>query len=253
MNVLSGLCVLNTRTAEQGLILNQAIEAAGGQSIHLPALRIEKIDSWLQSLPALNDVSVAIFISSNAAHYFFRQINIRDWPTHIYVIAMGKGTASALGALGIHVNEIPSDADSEHLVELSILKNTHLGTTLIIKGEGGRTLIEETLIKRKINYINLAVYKRLLPSYSPQKIKAIWQENHIDIILFLSFEAMQNTFTLFGEEGYHWLCNKACVVISQRLANLAKQLGINNIIICSYDRLLTTLADFNQGRRNGRN
>ncbi len=242
---LRGRRILNTRPLDQGLALSQAIHDAGGLSIDLPALVIEPTSrEWLNDLPDLARVHHAIFISSNAVNYFFATLNAEQlvWPATIQTTAMGKATALALEKRKIRVDNIPSIADSDHLLQLNTLQQVQNQTILLVKGVGGRTEITNTLLTRDARLTSLEVYHRALPNKMPQHIYSLWQDNLVDIILFTSEQAIHNIFTLFGEEARGWLCKIPCVVISERLAIAASLLGMQTITVSRYDTILSALA-----------
>ncbi len=247
---MKGLRVLNTRPLSQGAILEKAIVTAGGLSINLPCITISATElSWLNSMPQLCHVEQAIFISANAVHYYFDALkqNHIDWPASIFVIAVGSATAAALAEQGIQVHCIPSTADSEHLIQLESLQHVKNKCVLLIKGVGGRSLIADTLLSRGANLTPLDVYLRDLPEVSKEYINSLWQNDAVDIILLTSEQAMKNLLGLFKEEGLSWLRNKPCLVISQRLADVAESLGIKTIITCPHDKILDALFRYNQG------
>lgn len=256
MNSLQGLRVLNTRPRTQGQALSHEIKEAGGTVLDCPTLDIEPTnDSWLTLLPHLAQATHAIFISANAVHCCFKILSQKKiiWPETIQVIAIGQATASALHHYRIDVKFIPPRADSEHLLALDSLQLIHGKTILLFKGEGGRTLIAEGLMQRGANLISLDVYRRTLPlNLNQQWIDSLWQNDSVDIILFTSQQSMQNLFTMLGRNARSWLCNKPCLVISNRLAFAASLLGIQTIIINSQEEtLLDTLSHFKQGLIHG--
>lgn len=242
---LQGLRVLNTRPLEQGLSLNQAIEQAGGHAIHCPALVIEASDqSWLSLQPVLTEVKQAIFISANAVNYYFTALTNRQviWPSTIQVIAVGQATAAALKKWGIQTVTTPEIADSEHLLALPSLQTISEEKILLIKGEGGRPLLEETLLSRGAELVVLAVYQRNPPLFAQDEIHSLWHNDAVDIILFTSQQAMQNIFALCSEDAQTWLCTKPCLVVSERLAKAASLLGIKTVIVSSPETIVKTLG-----------
>lgn len=254
MNSLKGLRVLNTRPHEQGKALSLAIEAANGISIECPALNIAPVDSdWFSSLPDLNKVEKAIFVSANAVDFCFRTLaqNQCQWPATIEVIAQGQATAKALSKYSIQLALIPEIADSEHLLQLEVMREVNKKNILLFKGRGGRTLIAETLYARGANLFIFEVYKRQLPNLNPKQLYSLWHNDAVDIILFTSQQAMQNIFILFGEDAHAWLCSKPCLVIGKRLAKEASLLGMQRIIVSTPEAILDTLYQFNQGLIHG--
>ncbi len=244
---LNGLRVLNTRPLEQGKVLTKAINAANGVSIELPALNIEPTsDIWLDDFLKLNNINQAIFISANAINYFYQKLKEHNLilPSTIKITAIGKASADALLKWNVHVDNLPKIANSLNLLQLSNLQEIKNQTILLIKGEGGLELIEAKLKERGANLISLALYKRSLPKISLQQIQSIWHDDKVDLILFTSQQAMQSIFTLFGIDGKDWLCNKPCLVISDRLADFAKKLGVKKVIVSPYDMVINTLEQY---------
>lgn len=244
---LHGLRVLNTRPQEQAQKLSQSIIAAGGISIECPALDIKPTsNNWIKSLPDLKHVNHAIFVSRNAVHYCFTRLNQCNinWSPSINVIAIGQGTAKALAAFKIQVNELPALPDSEHLLTLKTLQHLKNQIVLLFKGEGGRALIEEHLVKHQAKVFSIPVYKRGVPQVNEEFVRSIWHNDLVDIILFTSEQSIYNMFKMFGNEARNWLQDKPCLVLSERLAKTAALQGINKIIVSHPDRMIDTLFDF---------
>lgn len=253
-NPLQGLRVLNTRPEHQARALSRRIIQAGGQAVNCPALAIAAPETpWLSKLPPLKNIDLAIFISANAVDFFFKGLDAinQPWPETITVIAIGQATAKALNQLAIDVDALPAHEDSEHLLQLDPFQNSANKNILLIKGKEGRTFIEKNLIQNKAQLFTLEVYQRLLPSYDPNELNSIWQNDAVDIILFTSEQGMLNLFRMFGPKARHWLCETPCLVISQRLAVAAKKQGIKKIVISSPTTIFETLCDYNQGTIHG--
>lgn len=246
-NSLNGLRILNTRPKNQALILSQLIQQAEGISIECPTLEIIKSDTdWIHELPDLNDVDFAIFISANAVEYCFNEFNKNklQWPQHIYVIAIGQGTAKTLHHHQIKVDNIPLVPNSEHVLALVNAQQVPHKRVLLFKGEGGRAVIEEGLNKKQAQLSIFKVYQRIMPSIDCYYINSLWRNDAVDIILLTSEQSMQNLFKLFSQEAHPWLQEKPCLVISERLAQAASLLGIKNITISHPNRIIDTLFDY---------
>ncbi|MBA2656673.1 MAG: uroporphyrinogen-III synthase [Tatlockia sp.] len=254
MTNLIGLRVLNTRPVAQAKILSLELKAAGAMVFECPALEIKPLHrSWVNNLPKLEQVTKAIFISANAVKYCFEGFEQfkKNLPTTIQIIAIGEATAAALKYYGHLAALIPSKADSENLLNFNALKSVQLENILLFKGEGGRTLIAETLSARGAIVHSIEVYRRLLPNCDPKEFACLWRNESVDIILFTSQQAMSNLFKLFGEEAHAWLCRTPCLVISERLAIEASLLGIKTIIVSHPKKILIRLHQFNQGLIHG--
>lgn len=253
---LKGLRILNTRPQAQCQLLNQAINAAGGIAINFPTLVIKKtaVSTWLESLLLAKQAEQAIFTSANAVNFFYQACYQHhfNWPIQIIVSAIGQATAQALLAQNTQVDHIPGDENSEGLLALPHLQNIEKKLILLVKGKEGRSLIAETLKERGALLTILEVYQRDLPIVNKEETNKLWQDDLVDIILFTSQQAMQNLFTMLGEQATKWLQQKPCVVLSSRLAQAASLLGIQTIIVSRMETIIDAFYQFNQGLTDGK-
>lgn len=241
---LQGLRVLNTRPQDQAEPTSQAIRAAGGQVIALPCLAIQALPpDWLIPLGSLDRYDLAIFISQNAVNYFFRQLP-EPWPSDLVAVAIGQATAEALNAAGVGEIRLPQAADSEHLLQLPELQHIHRKQILLVKGEGGRELLQRDLTQAGAIITPIAIYRRQIPHYPEAEIRAIWQNDAVDIILSTSTESLNHLCTLMGNEGLAWLRTKPVLVLSERMVGHAQTLGLTNTLISPPDRIVASLIEF---------
>lgn len=250
MTNLLDLTVLNTRPSNNEL--TRQVEALGGIAIELPVLEIQATTKWQKHLPNLKQINIVMFFSANAVKNFFSYLNNENivLPSSIKVITIGKASANALKQYTNIKTEIPEHATSENLLTLPILQNVKHQQILLIKGEGGRSLVEEQLLMQKAIVYKIEVYKRILPKYPPKILKKIL--NHpIDIFIITSVEAIHNLFTILGSDNKDWVLNKPCIVLSKRIAKVTKSFGIKTIIT-TYDNLLEELFKFNKGLKSGK-
>jgi uroporphyrinogen-III synthase len=252
MSTLLGLRVLNTRPKLQAQTLSQEIINAHGQVIECPLLEINATATvWMNNLPPLDTVDIAVFISSNAVHYCFEAL-LREkiqWPQHIHNIAIGHATAKTLQKYHIAVHDIPDVADSEHLLECAALKKPWNKKILLFKGIGGRPLIEQSLLQQKAGLHLFEVYERTLPKIDQKFLNSIWQERLVDIILLTSEESMQHLFLMFGDAAHDWLCDTPCLVLGHRLAQSAASLGFKKVILSRPNQIMDTLFDYYQSKK----
>jgi uroporphyrinogen-III synthase len=248
---LQGLRILNTRPPNQAQALNQIITNSGGIVIACNTLEIKAVSS---TFPDINAIDKAIFVSVNAVKYCFtqlKQLNLH-WPEHIHVIAIGLGTASMLKEYSIAVHELPDVPDSEHLLTLKSLETVKNQRVLLVKGQGGRTLIEEGLRQRGADVINLVVYERVCPVISRDLIYSIWHNDLVDVILITSEYSLENLFKLFGCQANEWLISKTYWLISERLAKIATSFGIKKIIISHPTHMTDSLFAYYKGLSHDR-
>ena len=161
---LQGLGVLVTRPPEQATELIALINENGGEALSFPVLHIQPRDpvAIAGETAALIPPDIAIFISRNAVAHGLR------FAGSAVKAAVGPSTAAAIEQYGEHVDIQPADGyDSESLLAEPALEDVAGKTIRIIRGDGGRELLAETLRERGANVHYLAVYERVLPEIGP--------------------------------------------------------------------------------------
>lgn len=245
------LKIINTRPEHQASKLSKLLRQHGGAVFDIPALAIAPTeDGWLQMLPDLLDIDQVIFTSRNAVDFFCAKLNAlkTSWPTKIKITCIGKATANALDKFALNVDFMPLQANSDKLLALDNFKNPSNQTILLIKGIGGHSqIIAAELKNRGAKVLVLDVYQRVPPPIDVQKIEVLWHNRQADIIIFTSCQAMQSFLGAVTVPLRIWLQQLTWLVISERLADEAKKLGVHNIIVATPDNILPSLYEFKQG------
>jgi uroporphyrinogen-III synthase len=230
-NGLDGLKVLVTRPSEQAQNLVKLIEQHAGNPVLLPMLKIEPVqpdESSLHLLQQLTGKELLIFISANAVRYAHQYVPqaIRH---ELTIAAIGRGTANELARAGLQVNLLPDTShDSEALLalpQLSDIKGRHV---VIVRGQGGREKLAETLRARGANVDYAEVYRRVAPDV---KIEEHLSPAGIDIISITSGEALTNLAELARAQQQSWVFEKPLVVFHNRIAQQAKELGFGKTVL----------------------
>ncbi|MCW8918166.1 MAG: uroporphyrinogen-III synthase [Gammaproteobacteria bacterium] len=230
---LSGLTILVTRPAHQAAPLCRLIEAAGGEPLRLPALVIHDNGddpALRQRLAHLSDYQIAIFVSPNAVTFGLDAIRRSGGLLDSLLLAtVGKGSANALcQQSGRRPDLVPRESyDSEALLQLEPLQHVSGKRILIIRGSGGRELLAETLRQRGARVDYAEVYRRAPP---PPPADTQWLKR-TDIITLTSGEALGNLVTLTPQALRDTLYEKPLVVVSERAAQRARQLGFRREVL----------------------
>lgn len=166
---LQGLRVLVTRPEHQAGPLCQLIERHGGVAVRCPTLLIREPQDWGPALALFDRLAtydLAIFTSVNAVDRALPPIRERGGiPPGLEIAAIGKATARALARHGIdHGLQPEHDFSSEALMALPRFQNVTGQRIVIIRGEGGRTLLAETLTARGARVDHAEVYRRERPT-----------------------------------------------------------------------------------------
>jgi uroporphyrinogen-III synthase len=193
---LGGRGVLITRPETQAGELAAAVEAHGGRPILLPVLEIEPRhpDAVAADANRLEAPDICIFVSANAVRHGLQ------YAADSVICAIGPTTAAAIEESG-HPNVISAAAgfDSEHLLAELESRDVSGQTIRIVRGEGGREVLADTLRARGARVDYLEVYARRIPDYSAKQIDELrsrLSDGDIHIVTVMSVESLQNLLKL---------------------------------------------------------
>ncbi len=225
---LTGIRVLITRASQQAQPLVDLITKLGGNAIYFPVIEIRTIDKKLGTNLSPLNADIIIFVSSNAANYFLRWSS-HKLPTAVCVIAPGKETAATLRRLGVSNVLHPSKfAGSEGILMLPELKKVLGKQIIIVRGQGGRELLADTLETRGANIRYIEIYERALPPIpTDEQYK---QALSTDTIVCTSVTGVTN-LTLLLSKNIEAMLVKPLVVFSERIKEHALLLGFKKVIV----------------------
>lgn len=253
---LHDLGVLVTRPAHQAGPLCDRIAAAGGRPVCFPLLAIcDLTDSPEVSdrLSHLADYQLAIFISPNAVTLGLAAIAARGaLPATLKLATVGNGSARTLQQILNRAPDIVPQQryDSEGLLAHPALQQVAGERILILRGEGGRELLAETLRQRGATVDYVELYRRECPP--PDVAERDWLIK-TDIITVTSGEALQNLVKLTAEADRAALLAKPLLVVSERTAAQARELGFTQPAILASsagdDAIVQSLIDWAAANR----
>ena len=190
--MLKGYGVLVTRPEHQAGELAAAIEEAGGEAIRFPVIDIEPQNSAdvNRCLEALPTADITIFISTNAVIYGLPYADGDETA----IAAIGPSTKTAIESAGRQVDIFPAQGfDSEQLLTEAGLQDVAGKNIRIIRGDGGRELLAETLRERGATVDYLPVYRRLTRVYSPNLLTGLehrWRDGQINCVIAMSVDSL---------------------------------------------------------------
>jgi len=226
---LEGKRVLVTRPVAQAESLAARIREAGAKPVLFPTVAIEATpaNSRLRAdFNRLGDFALVIFVSVNAVRYgLARARDSGGIPDGCSLVAVGRATAAELEKVSEGSALVPeSGFDSEALLALPELQSLQGREVLIVRGVGGRALLGEVLGERGAQVRYAEVYRRALPT--PRSLPRVnWKE--IDAVTITSIEILDNLLMLAGPEGARRIKEFPCVVISERIAAHAREVGFS--------------------------
>ncbi|MBB1125620.1 uroporphyrinogen-III synthase [Thiospirillum jenense] len=232
---LSGQVILVTRPAEQAAGLCQLIHTAGGVAQSFPTVIIRPGRQMTAAQALLRATwDVWIFVSRNAVNYALPLLPDQRLPTDVALAAVGAGTAVALRQAGRVPDLIPANQkfDSEGLLALRQLRHVKGQRILIVRGEGGRAVLAETLMQRGAEVAYAEVYRRALPEVEVKPLIAEWRRS-LNLLTATSDEILNNLYQLVPEADQAWLRSLPLAVFSERTAATAMQLGFRVVAVAS--------------------
>ena len=174
MAALHGVGVLVTRPEQQAMPLCRLLEIQGATTLRLPAVEIRAVGQRRETaaqLGALEDFDVIIFTSTNAVRF---GASLLDQKRELTLAALGPATARALNLAGYRVAVQPRESfDSEGLLAHPKLEHPAGLRIFIIKGIGGRPLLEQELAQRGAQVVTAEVYRREPAVPSPAVLGAV--------------------------------------------------------------------------------
>lgn len=196
---LDGIGVLITRPRQQSVELAKEIEVRGGTVILFPTIDIvardkNTIAGDLAELSSPADIT--IFISRNAVLHGI------DYASG-ELAAIGPTTAAEIAHAGRTVAIQPSAGfDSEHLLAEAAFDDVDGKNVRIIRGNGGREKLAETLTQRGANVEYLSTYDRRTPIYTANVLTDLehrWRAGSVDAVVVMSVQSLINLQALLPE------------------------------------------------------
>ncbi|MCI0654525.1 MAG: uroporphyrinogen-III synthase [Methylococcaceae bacterium] len=234
---LDGLVILVTRPERQAQNFCNLIEANGGQALRFPTLEIQALNpsgGVFANLEILKQFDWLVFISANAVYFALKACdNGLFIPAHLKVAAIGQATAAALERSGIAVDLAPRDQfSSEAFLALPGMQSVTGQRFLIVRGQGGRENLADTLRQRGAQVVYAEVYQRLRPVVDIDDLKG-WRERDIDAVTIFSGESLINFVAMLGREGMARFRNIPLLVAGERIAAQAEREGFRKVILAS--------------------
>jgi uroporphyrinogen-III synthase len=120
---------------------------------------------------------------------------------------------------------------------------------LIVRGEGGREELANTLRRRGADVHYLNVYKRIISSTDNANVVALLEQKKLDIITVTSGEILQNLLIMLGAAHHRQLFSLPLVVVSDRIKQMAVDMGFKRITVTSSPSDEAILETVNQNNR----
>ncbi|WP_235017340.1 uroporphyrinogen-III synthase [Nitrincola tapanii] len=243
-DALHGQVCLVTRPAHQNQGQIAQLSALGAEALTLPLISIEPVSDQSEfglilkeAILNLDRYQAVIFVSPNAARLGADWID-RYWPQlpiGVEWIGIGEQTTQALQAAGFPAWHA-AGYDSEALLADARTQAVAGQRILILRGNGGRELLSETLTERGAQVDRCCVYQRLCPEYPQALIESTIYHPFLSAILITSGEGLKNLMYLaqrVKHASIDTLLSRLILVPSRRLYDQARSLGFTQIRVAS--------------------
>ncbi|WP_076417449.1 uroporphyrinogen-III synthase [Colwellia sp. UCD-KL20] len=226
---INNLNVLITRPENEGRVLASKLDKLDVNSLCQPMFDYQGNDNQTTLLKLLRQVQqpIVIFISVSAVTYANKLYALSSWPARQF-FAVGTATAQALKALNIKATS-PEIQTSEGLLAFAELQNITDQDIIIVRGDGGREHLADSLKARNANVTYFEAYQRIWRQL-PSNIEQHWRNHHINCMVITSDAILQNIVQLINQSDGYWQTACYWVVASERIATNAKALGFKRVI-----------------------
>ena len=237
--------IVVTRPRDQAAQLMHKIEQQGGNPLLFPLLEIMPARdqaTLLHQIHHLPQADIIIFISPNAVKYGMAAIG--KLPQGKLIVAVGQGTARSLRESGVSDILVPSERfDSEGVLALPDLRHVAGKRIMILRGDGGRELLGDTLQARGAIVEYVTCYLRGKPTFDAARLLSAQP----DVLIVTSSEALRHLYELTHDT----LLDKALFVIHERIAAAARELGWREVRVAGAgdDDMLAALIAWAKQRR----
>ncbi|MDD3352149.1 uroporphyrinogen-III synthase [Zoogloea sp.] len=232
---LAGRVIAVTRPVAQADGLCATLAGLGAEPLRFPLLHIEPVadpEPLRAMARRLDEFSLAFFVSPNAVNLALDVILPEaPWPAHLVVATVGKGSEAALAARGFRQVLAPDRGfDSESALALPAFRSEAVAgrKVLILRGDGGRDLLGDTLKARGAWVEYLTCYHRGGPPEDPAPLLARVRQGALDALTLTSSEGVSHLLAL---PDAALLKDVPVFVPHARIAAVAREGGFARVIL----------------------
>ena len=224
---LTHITIINSRPLHQREDLTLRLHQLGATVIEVPCITIQHEEKTIlqQQISQLNTPQHLIFVSANAVHSLIPEYQP---PAKTHIIAIGPGTADALGTYGIKPDTIPSHYSSQGILDLPELQQIYQQRIVISCGYHSRPQLQHTLEKRGANVECIQSYRRIPAKSASKIVQETIKKTTINAIIVTSQASLDQLPQQFPLLGQQWVKQQQLLLITQEQAQQAKMLGFTS-------------------------
>lgn len=232
-----------SRPAPRVVPLTRQLEAAGIRALVHPAMQIaapadsKAIERYLQQVEIF---AASIFVSAEAARRLAERLPAG---APLPALAIGNKTAAALSPRYRLLMPADTVNDSEHLLNSPLLQKP-LGEIAIIGGSDGNNTppspaLLQTLRERGNSVTAVSCYRRL-PATDGAALATARGAGGIDAAVAYSSDSLRYMLQMTAPDN-DWLRALPLFVIHANIADTARQLGFQEVIVAGDDNIIRML------------
>jgi len=196
-----------------------ALRDAGHDVVVAPVIRIEATGS----APPAGPFDVLVFLSEHAVRAGLPPLRAAPWFIDARAFAVGARTAAVLADAGVRATT-PEEPTSEGLLELPAFAAMDGQRVLLVRGAGGRELLEQTLTERGARVARFDCYRRTpVRRLDPRVLNC-------QAIIAASGEGLRQVAALWLDGG--GAAAVPVLVPSARVAGLGVEVGLSSLHDC---------------------
>ena len=232
--------VIVTRPAAQAATWVESLRAHGIDAVALPLIAIAAPadpEAVSKAWAGLAKRGLVVFVSPNAAERFFaQQPEGSSWPRGVLAAAVGPSTGEALKRHGVAASDIVEPAadaaqfDSESLWSQLAHRMPWCGTSvLVVRGDGGRDWLADTLRDQGAKVDFVAAYRRQAPEFDGCALALLGEASAHPRQCLWFFSSSQAIDHLAGARpAADWSASHA-LATHPRIAERARALGFGSV------------------------
>jgi len=227
------MAVLVTRPEAQGKELCQQLSQIGITALHHPLITVEAGNDLPRLIPDIHQCDTVIAVSQHSVSFCDQFLRNQQsfWPISARYLAVGQKTAHLLSKATGQSVHYPQIGDSEHLLALEELQSVCGQNILILRGNGGRELIYDTLSARGAVVTYKEVYRRVDLPFDALSCVNQWQQAQIDSLVITSSHQLAFFMSQLDTASAVWACQLTLIVPSDRIAHDARMMGFQRIVV----------------------
>lgn len=260
MMALAGLSILVTRPEPKGQALTKMLTKYGANAYCWPTISITGRNGFTPHLATqLCTTDALIFISTHAVEYFFTALIKKNiaLPNTLSIIAVGPGTAHALIKRGLSpLFSSEKRASSEATLALPVLESVVGKKISIVRGQGGRALMCNTLTERGAIVEHIEVYRRHCPQKNITPLMTRWQQLPFDLIICTSQEGLDNLIKHLGITHQSRLGHSTVSAMNKNMLLSLKAHNVKNVLSldsANNDDILAAIIAYRQSAKGTNN